>query len=194
MRESPLSEEPSLAAIAFLYASGELTAEDAAAFEQRLGEEQAARDALCYAVLLTQTLEGQPAPMPSPAYREKVRQRLRPGGFGSRFLSRRSYRGHPALWTGLGMAAALLLMLIWPHPRSPVPLAPAPASVASSLTPAPAPEAAAETAQRWANLPTSERLTRARREEKRRRIRAEDPRLARGEERLRPFQPHEPKR
>jgi hypothetical protein len=187
MSETEPQEEPSLAAVAFLYAQGELAGADAFCFEQRLGEEQAARDALCYAVLLSQSLEGQPAPMPDPAYRDRVRQRLRPGGFGKRLFSRRSYPGHPALWASLGLAAGLLLLLIRPHAQPPAPLATAPAAVTAPSLPTASPEEAAETAQRWANLHNSEHLVRARAEDFRRRVRDVSTRLVREDERLHPF-------
>lgn len=191
MFESNLQEEPSLAAVAFLYASGELSGEDAAVFEQRLGEEQAARDALCHAVTLSQALEGQPAPMPSLAYRDKVRRRLR-SSLVSHWLPSRAYRGHPALWTVLGMAAALLLMQLGPPAQPPASQAPAPQSASSQPEPA-APDEEAETARRWANLHNNEHLSRARLEEFRRRLRADDRRLVRGDERLRSFLGSEPK-
>jgi hypothetical protein len=100
---------------AMLYASGELDAEQTAAFEQRLGEDQAARDALCKAVELTQGLPGQEQ-APDPAYRARVRQRLR-----QRRRHRRALRddnpffGHPAFWSALGAAVAILFMVIISH-------------------------------------------------------------------------------
>ncbi len=62
---------------AFLYASGELDKSAAVSFERRLAEEQAAREALCQAVLLWQPLGRQTDSGPDPVYRECVRQRLR---------------------------------------------------------------------------------------------------------------------
>ena len=55
-----------------------------------------------------QTLEGLDPPIPRPAYRQRVRQRLRPTGWWRRLTRRRTYHGHPALWSGLGAAAALM--------------------------------------------------------------------------------------
>jgi hypothetical protein len=102
--------EVSLAFRALLYASGEMDPAEAAAFEARLGEDQAAREALCQAVQVAHA--GLQPLRPDPAYRERVRQRVqqRPGLW--RWLTgRRFYRGHPLAWSGLGAAAAVLLML-----------------------------------------------------------------------------------
>ncbi len=62
---------------AFLYVHGELHKSDELSFERRLALEQAARDALCQAVLLCQPLRRQAGAGPDPGYRERVRQRLR---------------------------------------------------------------------------------------------------------------------
>ena len=67
----------SLALQALLDASGELDAGQATVFEERLGTDQSAREALCQAVQLTLALEGHAPSRPNPAYRERVRQRLR---------------------------------------------------------------------------------------------------------------------
>src|SRR5438046_2966156 len=99
-----------LAARAFLYAGGELPEPEVAEFERQLGEDQAARDALCQAVQMISELDGFAAPAPAPSYREGVRSRLAPqraAGFipagtsstarqpiWSRLASRRMYRGH----------------------------------------------------------------------------------------------------
>ena len=58
-----------LSDLARRYLAGTLDGSAAAAFEERLGADQAARDALCAAV-------GPVAPRPS--YRRAVRRRLRP--------------------------------------------------------------------------------------------------------------------
>jgi ferric-dicitrate binding protein FerR (iron transport regulator) len=68
---------PDEVTLALLYAGGRLSPEDAEAFERRLGEDQQARDALCRAMELVQSLAGRPL-RPRPDYRERVRQRLRP--------------------------------------------------------------------------------------------------------------------
>ncbi len=62
---------------AFRYARGEMDAAEAAVFERRLGEEQALREALGQAVERMRALEGLAPPVPRPAYRQRVRQRLR---------------------------------------------------------------------------------------------------------------------
>jgi hypothetical protein len=63
-------------ALALRYAAGVLGGAEAAAFERRLGASQAARDALCQAVVLAQALAGRGPLEPGPGYRERVRQRL----------------------------------------------------------------------------------------------------------------------
>jgi anti-sigma factor RsiW len=98
-----------LALQAYLYAGGELSDADRTRFEQRLAIDQAAREALANAVEMSAALRGE-ASRPDPAYRDRVRQRLRPSWW-SRLLARRSYRGHPLLWTAAGAAASLLLAL-----------------------------------------------------------------------------------
>jgi len=104
-----------LALLAHLYAGGELPAPEAALFEQRLSQDQAARDALAEAVWMSAVLYGG-EPRPDPAYRQQVRDRLRPTWW-RRLVGRRSYRGHPAFWSALGaVAAALCLLLLRPAP------------------------------------------------------------------------------
>jgi hypothetical protein len=169
--------------LAFLYASGEMNEWESAAFERRLGEEQSLRETLCQAVQLMQTLEGLAPPVPRPAYRQRVRQRLQPSGWWCRLAQRQSYRGHPALWSALGAAAALLIVLIGPRIGRE---APAPSPVAEQMRPnpleAPRPDSRSESAtieeaEMWANMPTSDHLARAHEEEGRRR----DRRLAHGD-------------
>src|SRR5262245_49426408 len=87
-----------LAALALLYACGEMDEPAAAAFERRLGEDQAAREALCQAVELNRDLAGLAALAPDPAYRGRVRRRL--------LSPSDAHRGHPALWAATGAAAA----------------------------------------------------------------------------------------
>ncbi|OAI48374.1 hypothetical protein AYO44_07305 [Planctomycetaceae bacterium SCGC AG-212-F19] len=101
---------------AMLYASGELDAEQNAAFEQRLSDDQAARDALCKAVELT-ALPGQEPSEPDPAYRSRVRHRLRQRRRHRRGLSGddSSVYQHPAFWSVLGAAIAVLFMVIISH-------------------------------------------------------------------------------
>ncbi len=109
----PGSAEDELVLQAMLYASGELDAEQAAAFEMLLTEDQTARDALCKAVELTQSLTGQ-EPAPDPAYRSRVRHRLRQRRRHRRGLQDQdgSFTQHPAFWSILGAAIAVLLMVL----------------------------------------------------------------------------------
>ncbi len=174
-----ISSEP-LALQALLYASDELPDEQLAAFEERLGSDQAARDALCQAVQLTLTLEGQAPRGPDPAYRERVRLRLRGRRpFWQVLTGKRSYRGHPAVWSGLGAAAAVLLMLTLGRSEpsaAPVPIPVAVPTLAPGEEP---PEAVAagttlEEAKTWAELSNRSHLEKARDEELRRKNRVEE--------------------
>jgi hypothetical protein len=63
---------------AFLYVTGELNATQAATFESHLGENQAAREALCHAARVYLFLRSPVGAGPDPVYREQVRQRLSP--------------------------------------------------------------------------------------------------------------------
>jgi anti-sigma-K factor RskA len=169
--------------LAFLYVSGEMNAAEMAAFERRLGEEQPLREALCQAVELMQSLEGLAPPTPRPAYRQRVRQRLRPAGWWRWLARRQMYRGHPALWSGLGAAAALLAILSVPPsliptgPRTPAAptLPPVAEQTKLSQPEAPAEEpadlATIEEAEMWASMHNSDHLVRAHEEEGRRRDR-----------------------
>jgi hypothetical protein len=173
---------PTDANLAFLYASGELDVAEKVDFERRLAEEQPLREALCRAVELMRTLEGLAPLVPAPAYRQRVRQRLGSSGALWRWLGqRRAYRGHPALWSGLGAAAALLAVLAlppdWMPKERPTPSA---EPVAKEQSPAHEPEtpregppalSTIEVAETWASLPNSEHLSRALEEENRRRDR-----------------------
>src|SRR5262245_25381665 len=120
MHEEPLPAESGgneLVLKAMLYASGELDAAETAAFEQRLGEDQAARDALCQAVALSQALLNEAPTAPSPEYRSRVRHRLRQRRRHRQGL--RDQKGalfnHPAFWSVLGASVAVLLMVILSH-------------------------------------------------------------------------------
>jgi hypothetical protein len=171
---------PADAQLAFLYVSGEMDAAEVAAFERRLGEEQPLREALCQAVELMRTLEGLAPPVPRPEYRQRVRQRLHPAHWWQR-LARRTYRGHPALWSSLGAVAALLAVsTVSPRVREmPVPAAPPPPSMAEKTklsqpeTPLdePADSPTIEEAEMWANMPNSDHLAQTYEEEVRRRDR-----------------------
>lgn len=98
---------------ALLYASGELDAPDAALFEQRLGQDQTARDALLQAVQMTAL--GRLDVVPDPEYRDRVRQRLRQRKRLLRGHAQGSNFGPAALWCAMGAIAAILLLLILTH-------------------------------------------------------------------------------
>src|SRR5262245_40467052 len=102
-----------LALQALLYATGELDAPEEAAFEQRLGEDQQAREALCQAVRLSSSLAGRRVTGPGPAYRQRVQSRLRRvrGAWGW-LVGRHPYRGHPLVWIAVGAVAAVVLLLV----------------------------------------------------------------------------------
>jgi hypothetical protein len=182
MREK--AETGDLMLLALLYTGDELDEQEKAAFEGRLGHDQAARDALAQAVQVSLLLTS--APGPDPAYREKVRQRLRPSWW-RRLAGRRSYRGHPLLWGGLGAAAAALVLLTWGQPS----VFSTPQAVREIIVlraPEPAPEGAPvpvgkDVAQVWAELHNHEHLSRAVAEERRRRDRAEERRQTHTQER-----------
>jgi anti-sigma-K factor RskA len=173
---------PTDANLAFLYTSGEMDAAEKAHFEQRLAEEQPLREALCRAVELMQTLEGLAPLTPSPTYRQRVSERLRSADSLWRWLGqRRTYRGHPALWSGLGAAAALMSVLLmaphWISKERPVPSDETMAKEQSPIRDAdtsrevPAALSTIEVAETWASLPNTEHLTHAVEEENRRRDR-----------------------
>jgi len=111
--ELPTSE---LSVQALLYASGEMEPSEAAAFERRLGEDQLAREALCQAVEIAQLASGQAPAAPDPAYRDRVRQKLRQRRRQLRNLAGQpSAFGPAALWVALITVAAVLLMLVFSH-------------------------------------------------------------------------------
>jgi hypothetical protein len=110
--KSTEAESVTLAFQALLFASGEMEGAEAAAFEARLGEDQAAREALCQAVQLANPRAGLGVLRPDPSYRDRVRKRVqRRPTLWSWLAGKRSYRGHPLAWTGLGAAACLLIIL-----------------------------------------------------------------------------------
>ncbi|MGE3806005.1 MAG: hypothetical protein AB7K24_15135 [Gemmataceae bacterium] len=116
MHDTFPNPEAVLAFQALLYASGELEGAEARAFEQRLAADQAAREALGQAVQLTSSLAGEEV-RPDPSWRAKAQARLQPrprlyGKLTDMLAARRTYRGHPFLWTLSGAAAAMLCMAI----------------------------------------------------------------------------------
>jgi hypothetical protein len=173
MRESNTDGEANLAWQALLYASGELDETQRAAFEERLGHDQAVRDALSLAV----PFAAMPR-RPDPAYREIVRRRLGRGGPWNSLLGRRTYRGHPILWALGGAAAAVLLTvgLSWSAPLfstgSGRESAASPASLMDDAAAQAAPSLEAATI--WADITPSDHLLKARGEELRRKNREEE--------------------
>jgi anti-sigma-K factor RskA len=112
--ENAGSGDEALALQALLYASGELEEAEAAAFEERLAADQTARDALCQAVQLTETLAGNTEIRPDPSYRARVRRRLR-----QRLRFRRTLAGtlrlagSPALWSFIAVGVAILMLVLF---------------------------------------------------------------------------------
>src|SRR5262245_46700476 len=81
---------------AFCYAAGELSADESAAFENLLGEDQAAREALARAVELTQAVASAETIHPTIVAR-----------------SRSSVWTKRLTWMAIGSAASLLVALLW---------------------------------------------------------------------------------
>lgn len=180
--------DPGLTAQALLYANGELEGAEAEAFEKRLGDEQQAREALCQAVQLTQTVGGWEAPKPDPAYRDRVRAQLLAALSSSRprwwrtALRPRLYRGHPMAWLLAGAVAACLMLFLTPGK---IPIAPVPQPEAVADNGARSPRAGQSSEQPhaamgkvWAELHSIDHLERVRAEETRRKQRLEERRLA----------------
>jgi anti-sigma-K factor RskA len=182
MRDMPSEAGDNLDALALLYANGEMELAQSADFERRLSDDQRAREALCQAVELARILDGLPTPLPSPAYRAGVRQRLAPQGAWRRLTARR-HRGHPLLWATLGVAAAILVFVLAHGFTSTAP----PRGEQTHATPTTPAEVQAiqpnlrETALIWSEIPKHERMNRLWEEEQRRRTRADDVRLVRNE-------------
>lgn len=86
---------------AFRYVAGEMTPGEAAAFETRLADDQAARDAVSRAVGLSQLVaSAAPADPPAPA-RTSAAAWMRPLG-----------------WMAIGAAAAVLAINVFPRPAA----------------------------------------------------------------------------
>lgn len=119
--------EPTLQTAALRYAAGDLTADEAAAFEVRLGTDQEARDALAEAVRLSAAALGQHSPAPHSSFRAAIREQLT--GWTWPGFARRAYRGHPLAWAGIGatvVAACTVIGLVLANrevapARAPVP-------------------------------------------------------------------------
>jgi hypothetical protein len=110
----PVPPTDDLPLTALRYAAGELPAASAAAFEARLADDQAAREALGEAIRLSAAALDRPAPDPDPLVRAAVRDALRPTVL-SWLFPRRPYRGHPLAWAGLGgaVAAGFTVLGVW---------------------------------------------------------------------------------
>jgi hypothetical protein len=141
---------------ALLYTSGDLEEQEAAAFEQRLGEDQTAREAVSEAVQLALVSNFQTPAAPDRTYRERVRQRLQPHRrFWHWLVGQRIYPGHPALWGTLG---ATVVLLVFGFLNTPAALAPPPAADPAAAAPDRAPADKAEvssppaTAKVWADV------------------------------------------
>jgi hypothetical protein len=138
--------EPALQAAALRYAAGDLSPNEAAAFEARLADDQDARDALSEAVRLSAACLGQTPPEPHTSFRAAIRERL--AGWCPGWLARRAYRGHPATWSALGasvvVACGLVGVSLAERKRPAAPAAPLAPEVARPATgePPPADDAA----------------------------------------------------
>jgi hypothetical protein len=148
-----IAADPGLMAQALLYSHGELEGPEADAFEARLAADQTARDALCQAVQLSQTLGGMTAALPNPGYRDRVRSQLLADAaagesipeslttantWWSNLVPRYRYRGHPALWLLSGALAAVLVIRFSLEAQPPAPAAPQPVQLHASVPQAPA--------------------------------------------------------
>lgn len=133
--------EPSgeLALLALRYAAGELAGAEAEAFEERLATDAGAREVLGETVRLSAAVSGVPTPAPQSGILASVQDRLFPTPF-RRLFPTQSYRGHPALWVGLGSLAAGLFALALELSRDPAPQF-AVRPMASPLAPATVPAA-----------------------------------------------------
>jgi hypothetical protein len=87
---------------ALRYAAGDLNEEETVAFEERLANDQDARDALSEAVRLSAAALGQAPPAPHASFRLAIHERLL--GWCPNWLARRAYRGHPLAWAVVGAA------------------------------------------------------------------------------------------
>jgi len=109
-----------LAYWALRYAAGELAGSEADAFEARLATDAAARVALSESVRLSTAVAGVIAPAPPSGAFTAIRDRLFPTPL-RRLFPIRSYRGHLALWVGLGIVTAGSIALAWELTAATVP-------------------------------------------------------------------------
>jgi hypothetical protein len=96
--------------MALRYAARDLNPGETADFESQLATVQEARDALSEAVRLSAAALGQTPPAPHYTLRAAIHDRLL--GWYPAWLARRSYRGHPLAWAGLGAVAVAACTLI----------------------------------------------------------------------------------
>ena len=141
-----------LAYRALRYAAGELDGAEADAFEVSLANDEAAREALGESVRLSTAVAGGALPAPPSDTFFAIRDRLLPTPL-SRLFPIRSYRGHPALWVGLGIFAAGSVALAWELTPAPVatsivigPLAVEPPATSAEAVPSTTPVAGMEPA------------------------------------------------
>jgi len=178
LEDIPCEEQPEdpLVLQAMLYVSGELEPEQIADFERLLGEDQAVRDALCRAVELVQTLNGQESAGPDPAIRARVSRRLRQRRRHRLALADSGSSTNAALWSVMGAAIAVVVMLALSHmAMTPTTTPPGTAQSVNPTTSREEPavaddeEKTAEMANVWADLHSSDRLEKVVREEELRR-------------------------
>jgi hypothetical protein len=200
------ADDPALRTQALLYSFGELSEEEARRFEERLAQDQAAREALALAVQRCQRMAGHTPQGPGPDVRRKVLQRLRgtpspaPAAVppaAAVLPPARSERARPVVWALTGAAATLLVLAVGalapgrvaaprPQPQKPEPVAADPNVLNKPVN------EAGETldvpleqiAEAWGSVPYSQHLTRTMQETQQRQGRGEERRLSPSEERI----------
>jgi hypothetical protein len=184
MRDNRSDSAADLDTRALLYVGGEMSPAEASVFEELLGEDQRAREALVLAVELARMLDGSSTPRPNRAYRSEVRSRLLPQRVGSWVFTTRRYRSHAAAWAALGGVAALVAVTLLTHGFSWSSQTQPDQAQARPALPAEAANQANldETALLWSEIPKHERMNRLLDEEHRRKSKSDDVRLVRGEE------------
>ena len=99
-----MKAESDLLVAAMRYAAGELDPAETESFENRLGTDGSAREALAEAVRLASRAAKIVESKPDGLRKVAIAEKLFPNWF-SRLLPRRPYRGHPLIWLALGGAA-----------------------------------------------------------------------------------------
>jgi hypothetical protein len=102
--DHPVLSPSELAHLALRYAADDLTAPDLQAFEARLCDDQAAREAVAEAIRLSAAAIGTVAPTPDANLARDIAEQVNPTWL-SRLLPRQRYRGHPGLWATAGALA-----------------------------------------------------------------------------------------